>query len=84
MVIVTGRSCLRCPEYSPIASGASVVFSISSRRHCSTDAALLVTISVSAPWPAIAASPTIVLPAPHGSTTTPAPADPNAAAASAW
>src|SRR5450755_1518511 len=68
----------------PTASGATVVRSASSRCHCCTEAALLVTISVSEPCCAIAASPTIVLPAPHGSTTTPAPVAANAAAASRW
>ncbi len=81
---MTGRISLRRPEYSPMASGASVVLSHSSRRHCATDAALLVTISVSAPCCAIAAIPTMVLPAPQGSTITPAPASANAAAASRW
>lgn len=78
-----GRSSLRLPVYSPICARGTVVFSANSRCHCSTDAWLEVTISVSEQSRVIAASPTSVLPDPHGRTTTPAPAPANAASASA-
>ena len=84
VVTVTGRNSLRWPLYSPTASGGRVVRAVSSRRHCCTEAALLVTMSVSARCAAIAARPTIVLPDPQGSTTTPAPAAANASAAAVW
>ena len=79
-----GRISLAWLEYSPMASGATVVRASSSARHWASEAELLVTISVSQRCTAIAARPTIVFPAPHGRTTTPAPAASQASAASRW
>ncbi len=82
--MVIGRSCLDWAVYSPIASAATVVLRSSSARHCATEAALLVTTSVSIAASAITFSPTTVLPDPHGSTMMPAPDSLKAAAASRW
>ena len=82
--MVTGRISLRSPEYSPISSSVSDVRAISSRFHCRPATVLVTRISVVAPALAIAAAPTIVLPAPHGSTTTPEPPAQNESAAICW
>ena len=82
--MVTGRISLRSPEYSPISSSVSDVRAISSRFHCRAATMLVTRISVVALALAIAAAPTSVLPAPHGSTTTPEPPDQNHSAASCW
>ena len=71
--MVTGRISFFAPEYSPISSAVSVVRLISSSRHCRAETVLVTKINVVAWMRAMAAAPTIVLPAPHGSTTTPEP-----------
>ena len=82
--MVTGRISLREPEYSPISSSVSVVRFSSSCRHCRAATVLVTRISVVACASAIAAAPTIVLPAPHGSTTTPEPPCQKPSTASRW
>ena len=72
---MTGRICLASPEYSPMSSSPSVVLSSSSRRHCRAATMLVTRISVLVRALAITPIPTTVLPAPHGSTTTPLPPD---------
>ena len=72
------------PEYSPISSAVSVVRRISSSRHCRADTVLVTKINVVAWARAMAAAPTIVLPAPQGSTTTPEPPCQNESAAWPW
>ena len=76
VAIVTGRISLRSPEYSPISSSVSDVRATSSRFHCRPATVFVTRISVVAFAVAIAAAPTRVLPAPHGSTTTPGAAGP--------
>src|SRR5690625_5793324 len=71
--MVTGRTSLREPEYSPISSGVRLVRRTSSSRHCRALTVLVTRISVVVPDRAIAPAPTSVLPAPQGSTTTPLP-----------
>ena len=61
------------PVYVPTSFSVSVVLSSSSRTHWFTADWLLHRISVCCWTWAMAASATIVLPAPHGSTTTPCP-----------
>ncbi len=56
----------------------------SSSFHCRAETVLVTRISVVAWAVAIAAAPTIVLPAPQGSTTTPEPPCQNDSAASRW
>src|SRR4028118_1132908 len=73
VAIVTGRISLREPEYSPISSSVRLVRLSSSSRHCRALTVFVTRISVVALARAIAAAPTIVLPAPQGSTTTPEP-----------
>ena len=82
--MVTGRICFRDPEYSPISSAVSDVRRISSSRHCRAETVVVTRIKVVARARAIAAAPTIVLPAPQGSTTTPDPPCQNDSAAWSW
>ena len=82
--MVIGRISLRVPEYSPISSSVREVRRNSSVFHWCTDTVLVTRISVVAPVIAIAAAPTIVFPAPHGSTTTPEPPAWKISAASFW
>ncbi|SLH92606.1 Uncharacterised protein [Mycobacteroides abscessus subsp. abscessus] len=82
--MVTGRISLRSPEYSPISSSVSEVRASNSRRHCLPATVLVTRISVVALALAMAAAPTIVLPAPHGNTTTPEPPAQNESAAISW
>ena len=84
VAMVTGRTSLTAPEYSPISSAVNDVRRISSSFHCRAETVLVTRISVVAPAWAIAAAPTIVLPAPQGSTTTPEPPCQNDSAASRW
>ena len=84
VAIVTGRISLTVPEYSPISSSVRVVRLISSSFHCRALTVLVTRIRVVARACAIAAAPTIVLPAPQGSTTTPEPPCQNESAASRW
>ena len=72
------------PEYSPISSAVREVRRNSSSFHCRARTVLVTRIRVVAPASAIAAAPTIVLPAPHGSTTTPDPPCQNDSTASRW
>ena len=71
MAIVTGRICLRFPEYSPISSGVKLVLRNSSAFHCLAETEFVTRISVVVCTWAMVAAPTTVLPAPHGRTTTP-------------
>ena len=73
MAIVTGRTCLTWPEYSPTSSSVSVVRLRISARHWRADTVFVTRMSVVVFPAAIAPSPTRVLPAPQGSTTTPDP-----------
>ncbi len=82
--MVTGRISLRSPEYSPISFSVNDVRAINSRFHCRPATVLVTRISVVAPALAMAAAPTIVLPAPHGSTTTPLPPAQNDSQAISW
>jgi hypothetical protein len=82
--MVTGRTSLRAPEYSPISSWVNVVRLSSSCRHCRAATVFVTRISVVAFASAIAAAPTIVLPAPQGSTTTPEPPCQKPSTASRW
>ncbi len=82
--MVTGRISFLAPEYSPISSSVSDVRLSSSCRHWRAETVLVTRISVVAWACAIAAAPTIVLPAPQGSTTTPEPPCQNASAAACW
>ncbi len=82
--MVTGRISLRSPEYSPISSSVSEVRRSSSCRHCRPATVFVTRISVVAPAWAIAAAPTMVLPAPEGSTTTPEPPSQKPATAPFW
>ena len=82
--MVTGLISLRSPEYSPISSSVSVVRRSSSRRHCRPLTVLVTRISVVAFASAIAIAPTMVFPAPEGSTTTPEPPAQKLVTASAW
>ena len=84
VAMVTGRTSLRAPEYSPISSSVSDVRLSSSWRHCRAATVLVTRISVVAPARAIAAAPTIVFPAPQGSTTTPDPPCQKPSTASCW
>ena len=77
-LLASRRSTRRSPPRSAT-SGA-----ISSRFHCRPATVLVTRISVVAPALAIAAAPTSVLPAPHGSTTTPEPPAQNESAAICW
>ena len=81
---MTGRISLTAPEYSPISSAVREVRRISSSFHCRADTVLVTRMSVVAWAWAIVAAPTIVLPAPHGSTTTPEPPAQNDSTASCW
>ena len=81
---MTGRISLRAPEYSPISSSVSVVRRSSSSRHCRAATVFVTRMRVVAFAIAMAAAPTIVLPAPHGSTTTPEPPCQKPSAASRW
>jgi hypothetical protein len=69
--MVTGRISLRVPEYSPISFSVNEVRRSSSSFHCRAATVLVTRMSVVAAAAAIAPAPTIVLPAPQGSTTTP-------------
>ena len=79
--MVTGRISLRSPEYSPMSSGLRFVRASSSSRHWRADTVLVTRMSVVACALTMAAMPTTVLPAPHGSTTTPLPPSQNPSAA---
>ena len=81
---MTGRISLRSPEYSPISSSVSEVRASSSRFHWRPATVLVTRISVVACACAIAAAPTSVLPAPHGSTITPEPPAQKPSTASRW
>ena len=82
--MVTGRISFLEPEYSPISSGVRLVRRTSSSRHCRAETVLVTRMSVVVLAVAMAAAPTIVLPAPQGSTTTPDPPWKNDSAACAW
>ena len=82
--MVTGRISLREPEYSPISSSVRLVRLSSSSRHCRALTVFVTRIRVVALARAIAAAPTIVLPAPQGSTTTPEPPCQKPSTASVW
>ena len=82
--MVTGRISLRSPEYSPISSSVSDVRATSSRFHCLPATVLVTRIKVVALALAMAAAPTMVFPAPHGSTTTPDPPAQNESVAICW
>jgi hypothetical protein len=82
--MVTGLISFFSPEYSPISSSVSVVRLSSSLFHCRPLTVLVTRMSVVAPARAIAAAPTSVLPAPHGSTTTPEPPSQKPSTASDW
>ncbi len=84
VAIVTGRTSLTAPEYSPISSSVREVRRTSSSFHWRAETVLVTRISVVALACAIAAAPTSVLPAPQGSTTTPEPPCQNDSAASRW
>ena len=73
MAIVTGRTSLTAPEYSPISSSVRVVRRSSSAFHCRAETVLVTRTSVVVELAAITPAPTSVLPAPHGRTTTPLP-----------
>ena len=82
--MVTGRISLRSPEYSPISSSVRDVRATSSRFHCRPATVLVTRMRVVALARAIAAAPTIVLPAPLGRTTTPEPPSQNPSTAPFW
>ncbi len=82
--MVTGRISFLVPEYSPISSSVREVRLTSSSFHCRAETVLVTRIRVVALACAIAAAPTMVLPAPQGSTTTPEPPCQNDSAASRW
>src|ERR1700709_453655 len=82
--MVTGRTSLRSPEYSPISSSVNDVRATSSRFHCRPATVLVTRMSVVAPALAMAAAPTSVFPAPHGRTTTPEPPAQKPSTPSAW
>ena len=79
---MTGLTSLACPEYSPISSGVRLVRLSSSSRHWRAETVFVTRISVVVFVAAIAPAPTIVFPAPQGSTTTPDPSFENASTAS--
>ncbi len=64
---------LRSPVYSPTSAAVRLVLSSSSAIHCRTATVFGVRISVARCTAAMALMPTMVLPAPQGSTTTPLP-----------
>ena len=70
---VTGPMSFVSPVYSFTSSSVSVDLSMISRRHCFTAVMLVVITSVDFCSKHIAATPTIVLPLPHGRTITPDP-----------
>jgi hypothetical protein len=82
--MVTGLISFSWPEYSPISSSVRLVRLSSSARHWRADTVLVTRTSVVASTSAIAAAPTSVLPAPHGSTTTPEPCFMKLPTASTW
>ena len=82
--MVTGRISLRSPEYSPISASVNDVRAMSSRFHWRPATVLVTRIRVVAWARAIAAAPTIVLPAPLGSTITPEPPAQKPSTASCW
>jgi hypothetical protein len=84
VAMVTGRTSLTAPEYSPISSSVREVRLSSSSFHCRADTVLVTRISVVVELVAIAAAPTRVLPAPQGSTTTPLPPAQKFSVASRW
>ena len=75
---------LRSPEYSPISFSVSDVRRSSSDFHCLPATVFVTRTSVVALACTIAAAPTIVLPAPEGSTTVPEPPAQKFATASRW
>ena len=84
VAMVTGLTSFFAPEYSPISASVSEVRRSSSSRHWRALTVLVTRMSVVAFASAIAAAPTSVLPAPHGSTTTPDPPCQKDSAASRW
>ena len=82
--MVTGRTSLRAPEYSPISSSVRLVRRSSSSFHCRAATVFVTRIRVVVAAWAIAAAPTMVLPAPQGSTTTPEPPCQKFSTASRW
>lgn len=81
---MTGLISFVCPEYSPMSSSVRLVRASSSARHWRAETVLVTRMSVVVSVAAIAPAPTMVFPAPHGSTTTPEPAAAKWATASAW
>ena len=73
MATVTGQIVFDSPVYSEICSFVSVVLSRSSEIHWCTAEIFVVTIRVFVLSISIIAIPTIVFPAPHGSTIVPKP-----------
>ena len=84
VAIVTGLTSFTSPEYSPISSSVSEVRASSSLRHWRADTVFVTRMSVFVSAAAIAPAPTIVLPAPQGSTTTPEPPVKKWSTASRW
>ncbi|CAM2984965.1 hypothetical protein COJE103337_10805 [Corynebacterium jeikeium] len=82
--MVTGRISFFSPEYSPISSSVREVRRTSSSFHCLPAMVFVTRIRVVAFALAIEAAPTIVFPAPHGSTTTPEPPSQKLSAAISW
>ena len=83
--MVTGRISFFAPGVLPdLVRGQRWSAVISSSRHCRADTVLVTKINVVAWARAIAAAPTMVLPAPQGSTTTPEPPCQNESAAWSW
>ncbi len=71
--MVTGRTDVRSPEYSPTSEESRSVRVSSSCRHCRLATMLVVRISVCVETRRSASMPIRVLPAPQGSTRTPLP-----------
>ena len=84
VAIVTGRISFACPEYSPISSSVRLVRRSSSLRHWRAETVFVTSTSVVVFASAIAPAPTRVLPAPHGSTTTPEPPVKKLSMACSW
>ena len=82
--MVTGRTSLRAPEYSPISSAVRVVKRMSSSFHWRAATALATRTSAVVELLAMTAAPTRVLPAPQGRTTTPDPPAQKPSTASRW
>ena len=82
--MVTGLTSFTWPEYSPISSAVRLVRFSSSSRHWRADTVFVTRMSVVVLAVAIAPAPTSVLPAPHGSTTTPEPPSKKLSTAFCW